>query len=61
VRGEYIITDPFANLVVDQDKAEGYATGTTRVPQIKEQHGLALDSPVYTARLRRGVTGRRTH
>lgn len=46
MRGEYIITDPFAELRTTQDEAEGYATGKPRVPPIKEQGALDFDVPV---------------
>lgn len=44
-RGEYIITDPYAQLSVGQQEAEAYVTGRRVVPQIKDQLGLALAAP----------------
>ncbi len=44
-RGEYIITDPFAELKVGQDEAEGYATGKPRAKQMREQVAIDFDAP----------------
>lgn len=44
-RGEYIITDPFAELKVGQDEAEGYATGKPRAKQMRYQVAIDFDAP----------------
>lgn len=44
-RGEYIITDPFAELFMGQDEAEGWATGRDVTPPIKDQVELNFDVP----------------
>lgn len=43
-RGEYIVTDPFAELRVGREKAEGMATGTTYVRQMKWQVELDFEA-----------------
>lgn len=47
--GQYIITDPFASLTKSQDEAEGYATGTQRPKQMREQVVIDFDAPAREA------------